>query len=134
METIHTRYLGGLRTKAIHLQSGNELITDAPTDNHGRGEAFSPTDLVATALGSCMISVIGIAAMKHNFDVDGTELKITKKMSAEPRRIAEIVVEFIFPPQNYSEKEKAIIDHCIKTCPVSLSLCVDVKQTILINW
>jgi putative redox protein len=134
METVKTVYLGELRTKSVHLQSGNELLTDAPKDNHGKGEAFSPTDLLATSLGCCMLSVIGIAANAHQFSIEGAEAKITKIMTANPRKVGEIVVELFFPPNNYSEKEKNIIEHAVKTCPVTLSLHPDVKQNITIHY
>jgi uncharacterized OsmC-like protein len=134
METARTVYLGELRTSATHLRSGNTLITDAPLDNKGKGEAFSPTDLLATSLGSCMMTIIGIAARTHGFDVDGTVLRITKIMLENPRRVGEVVVEFDFPPRSYSEKEKAIILHAAKTCPVALSLHPDLKQTIVMNF
>jgi putative redox protein len=134
METVKTVYLGELRTKSVHLQSGNEIITDAPKDNQGKGEAFSPTDLLATSLGCCMISIIGIAARTHSFDITGTEIKTTKIMAADPRRVAEIVVELFFPHNNYGEKEKKIIEYAVKTCPVALSLHPDVKQTIRIHY
>ncbi len=134
METVKTIYLGDLRTKATHMQSGNELITDAPKDNHGKGEAFSPTDLLATSLGCCMLSVIGIAANAHNFNIVGAEVKTTKIMIANPRKVGELIVDLYFPPNNYSEKEKKIIDNAVKTCPVTLSLHPDVKQTISIHY
>ncbi len=131
MATVETYYLGELRTEATHLQSGNKLITDAPLDNQGKGEYFSPTDLVATALGSCMITVMGIAARAHKFNIDGARLVITKVMTLEaPRRIAEIVVEITFPPESYTDQQKKILDHVVKTCPVALSLHPDVKQTV----
>ncbi len=135
MATVETTYPGDLRTEATHLQSGNKLITDAPTDNQGRGEYFSPTDLVATALGSCMITVMGIAARTHDFNIDGARLVITKIMTKEPpRRIDEIIIEITFPAGNYSEKEKKILDYVVKTCPVALSLHPDVKQSVKINY
>lgn len=134
METIRTEYTGELRTHATHVASGNTLITDAPLDNHGKGEAFSPTDLLATSYGSCMITVVGIAANTHGFSIDGTKLKITKIMASNPRRIGELVVELDFPANNYSDKEKEIIRRTAITCPVALSLHPDVKQTILFNF
>ena len=134
METIRTEYTGELRTHATHVASGNTLITDAPLDNHGKGEAFSPTDLLATSYGSCMITVIGIAGNTHGFSVEGTKLKITKIMASNPRRIGELVVELDFPANNYSEKEKEIIRRTAITCPVALSLHPEVKQTILFNF
>src|SRR6201999_104810 len=105
MATIHTTYLGGLRTEATHLQSGTKIITDAPVDNHGRGEAFSPTDLLATSLGNCMLTVMGIAAQTHGINMDGTTCSITKIMAADPRRVAEIQAIVNFPKKNYSDKE-----------------------------
>ena len=134
MPTVYTEYLGDLRTKALHLQSGNELITDAPLDNQGRGEAFSPTDTLATSLGSCMLTIIGIAARAHGFDIDGTKLNITKKMANDPRRVSEIVLEFQFPHNNYSEKERGIIYAAAIGCPVARSLHPDLKQTIIMNY
>jgi uncharacterized OsmC-like protein len=134
METARTVYLGGLRTSATHLRSGNTLITDAPVDNKGKGEAFSPTDLLATSLGSCMMTIIGIAAQTHNFNVDGTDIRITKIMAENPRRVSEVIVEFDFPERTYSEKEKAIIWHAAKTCPVLLSLHPDLIKTIRMNF
>lgn len=134
METSKINYSGNLRTSAVHLKSGNIIITDAPTDNHGKGEAFSPTDLAATSLGSCMLTIMGIAAKTHGFSIDGTEVKITKIMIENPRRIGEIVVELFFPPENYSDREKKIILQCAKTCPVSQSLHPDLKQTLIFNY
>jgi putative redox protein len=134
METIRTIYTGGLRTVATHVQSGNELVTDAPTDNHGRGEAFSPTDLLATALGSCMITIMGLAARTHGFDIDGTTFKTTKIMASNPRRVGEVIIEINFPPNKYSDKEKKLMEHSTKTCPVALSLHPDLKQTVVLNF
>lgn len=134
METICTKYTGNLRTIATHVQSGNELITDAPLDNQGRGEAFSPTDLLATALGSCMMTIMGIAARTHGFNLDGTSFKTTKIMASNPRRVGEVIIEFTFPGNHFSEKEKKLIEHASKTCPVALSLHPDVKQTIILNF
>ena len=93
MATVETIYLGELRTEATHVQSGSKILTDAPTDNHGKGEAFSPTDLVAAALGSCMMTLMGIAARTQGVDIVGTRLSITKVMSADPRRIGEIIID-----------------------------------------
>jgi putative redox protein len=108
MPTVYTEYLGDLGIKARHLQSGNELITDAPLDNQGRGEAFSPTDTLATALGSCMLTIIGIAARTHGFNIDETKLNVTKIMANDPQRVSKVVLEFQFPHNNYSEKEKKL--------------------------
>lgn len=130
MITTKTTYIGGLRTEAQHLRSGIKIITDAPIDNQGKGEAFSPTDLVATALGSCMITIVGIAANNHNFNIDGTQIEITKVMASDPRRISEVIVDFTFPPNNYTEKQKKIIEVSALTCPVAKSLHPDLKQSV----
>lgn len=134
METIRTNYIGGLRTKALHVKSGQEIITDAPTDNKGKGEAFSPTDLLAASLGSCALTIMGIAAIEHGFSIDGTVVKITKIMAANPRRVGEILVEFDFPQNHYTDKEKKIIRLSADTCPVNHSLHPDLKKTFVFNF
>ena len=134
MATSRTIYLGELRTENEHLRSGVKIITDAPVDNQGRGEAFSPTDLVATALADCMITIMGIKAREKGLDLTGTILETTKIMSSEPRRIGEIVIEITFPKNDFSDKDKAIFAAITKSCPVALSLHPDVKQTIILNW
>jgi uncharacterized OsmC-like protein len=122
MATIHTEYTGELRTVATHLQSGKTIITDAPVDNQGKGEAFSPTDLLAASLGSCMITIMGIAAQTHGFNIDGTKAEITKIMASSPRRVGEIKIELYFPDIQYSAKEKKLIEAAAFSCPVYLSL------------
>jgi uncharacterized OsmC-like protein len=134
MITIKTQYLSELRTEAKHLYSGKTLITDAPIDNKGKGEFFSPTDLLATALGSCMLTIIGIAAQNHNFNIDGTEVNITKIMESNPRRVGEIIIEFIFTEHKYSAKEQQIIKISAQNCPVAKSLHSDLKQTLIFNF
>lgn len=134
MITVETTYLGDLRTEATHLQSGTKIITDAPLDNHGKGEAFSPTDLVATALGSCMMTLMGLAAQTHNLDITGTKLRITKVMSAAPRRIGEIIVEVHFPKPIADEKLRTILERAAATCPVAKTLHPDCKQTISYHY
>src|SRR5690606_9823120 len=105
-------YKGHLRTEMTHLQSGSIVETDAPTDNNGNGERFSPTDLVATAMGSCMLTIMGIACNTHSINIDGTLIEITKIMQANPRRIAEIVAKITIKGQSsYSEKEQKIIEN-----------------------
>jgi uncharacterized OsmC-like protein len=132
--TIETIYTGELRTQATHLASQNTIITDAPIDNNGKGEAFSPTDLLAASLGSCMLTIMGIAANAHGFSIDGTKISVNKIMTANPRRIGEIVVDFTFPLNSYNEKEKMLIEKAAATCPVALSLHPDLIQTINFNW
>jgi len=134
MATSKITYNGGLRTTSIHLRSGNEIITDAPIDNKGKGEAFSPTDLLATSLGNCMLTIVGIAANEHGFDIDGTTCEITKIMAENPRRVAEIVVNFQFPANDYSEKEIKIIERSAHTCPVMYSLHPEIKKTVTFNY
>lgn len=134
MATSKITYTGGLRTSSVHLRSGNEIITDAPVDNQGKGEAFSPSDLLATSLGNCMLTIIGIAARTHNFDIDGTTVEITKIMAENPRRVSEIVVNFQFPANNYTEKEKQLIERSARTCPVAQSIHPDIHQNITFNY
>jgi len=133
-ETVKTVYLGELRTQATHVRSGNQIVTDAPPDNKGKGEAFSPTDLLATSLGSCMTTIMGISAREHGFNIDGTKISIWKIMASNPRRVGEIKVEFSFPKNNFSFKEKKFIEKAAYTCPVYLSLHPDLKKTIIFNY
>lgn len=133
MATVETVYLGGLRTEATHVQSGAKILTDAPVDNHGKGEAFSPTDLVAAALGSCLMTLMGIAAQTQGADIDGTRLSITKIMAADPRRIGEIVIDVRFPAP-LEQKTRTILERAALTCPVARSLHPDCKQTIRFHY
>jgi uncharacterized OsmC-like protein len=130
--TSKITYLGGLRTTCEHLQSGNTIITDAPTDNHGKGEAFSPTDLVATSLGSCMISIMAIKSKELDVDLVDSTIEITKIMQAEPRKISKIVVALFLP--NTSEKNKIILERAAMTCPVFLSLHPDIEKDVTFHW
>lgn len=123
-------YQGDLRTQATHLQSGDIILTDAPKDNHGKGEAFSPTDLVATALGSCMLSIMGIIANRHEINIVGTQVSIHKIMQANPRRIAAIEVTMHMPNVTYTPKERALLENAARTCPVALSLHPELEQKL----
>lgn len=134
MTTINTVYEGNLRTTAQHVISGDKIITDAPVDNQGRGEAFSPTDLLAASLGSCMLTIMGIAARNHEFSIDGTSMNITKIMSTNPRKVSEIIIEFHFPFNSYSDSQKRILEKAATTCPVALSLHPDINQNVIFNW
>lgn len=128
-------YTGNLRTQMTHIQSGNSIETDAPIDNNGKGERFSPTDLVATALGSCMLTIMGISANNHNINMDGTQVEITKIMTASPRKIGEIILKLQVKGQStYSEKEKSILEKAAYTCPVYLSLHEDVIKSLEFVW
>ncbi|WP_367328784.1 OsmC family protein, partial [Lentimicrobium sp.] len=102
-------YTGDLQLEATHVRSGRTIVTDAPVDNNGKGSAFSPTDLLATALGACMITIMGMLAQRSGFSIDGTRAKVTKIMASDPRRVGEVIVELDFPKNNYSEKEKQMI-------------------------
>ncbi|MGS2762299.1 OsmC family protein [Sinomicrobium sp. M5D2P9] len=131
--TSKVTYKGDLRTECEHLQSGNIFITDAPTDNNGKGEAFSPTDTVATALAGCMLTVMGIKARELGVDLAGTTAEVTKTMAAAPRRISEIKVVFRFAV-NPDDKTKKILENTANTCPVHYSLHPDIKKEIAFNW
>ena len=130
METAKTIYKGDLRTEITHVRSGSVIITDAPVDNKGKGENFSPTDLVASALGSCIFTIMGIAAREHGFSIDGALCSITKIMTEKPRKIGEIRIEFDFTGREYTDKQKKILDYCVKTCPVALSLNESLFQNV----
>ena len=134
MATISSRYLGQLRTEQTHLASGSTFKTDAPTDNHGKGELFSPTDTVCAALSACMITLMGIAANTHKIEITGLQAEVTKIMASDPRRIAEIVVRFYDFPVKLSEKEQSILERAARTCPVALSLHSELVQTISFEW
>jgi len=128
-------YEGNLRTVATHLQSESVIETDAPTDNQGKGERFSPTDLVATALGNCMLTIMGIKARDMNVNLEGTKVDITKIMVTEPRRIGEIKVVINFPDSlQADEKQRTIIERAAMTCPVFESLHPDLKKDVEFKW
>ena len=122
-------YKGSLRTEAIHVQSGNTIITDAPIDNRGKGEAFSPTDLVATALASCMLTIMGIVANRNHLKINGTTAEIEKIMGANPRRINEIKINIRFN-ENFDKKTKRKLENAALTCPVSNSLNENLNESI----
>lgn len=131
--TSKVTYLGELRTSSVHIQSGTEILSDAPTDNRGKGEAFSPTDTVANALGSCMISIMGIKAMDMGVDIVGSTVEVTKIMQAEPRKIAKIGIVINMTLQA-DEKAKTIMERAAMTCPVFLSLHPDIEKDVVFNW
>jgi putative redox protein len=127
-------YLGNLRTQAKHLKSGNLVVTDAPTDNNGRGEAFSPTDLVSAALSSCMMTIMGIIAEREGVDLTGLKTEVVKIMANNPRKIAEIQLTFSHPALLATEVQKQKLKQAALTCPVALSLAESVKQTVTFNF
>lgn len=131
--TSKVTYTGKLRTQSVHLQSGTEIITDAPTDNNGKGEAFSPTDMVANSLATCMFTIMGIKANQMGVNFDGSTASVTKIMRSEPRMISKIIVEF---DMNLSAdgKTKTLLERAALTCPVYLSLHPDIQKEVTFNW
>ena len=136
MDTIMAtaEYLGGLRTKVIHLKSGNSVTTDAPVDNNGKGEAFSPTDLVCASLSSCMMTIMGLVAEREHINLSGLQAEIIKVMSVNPRKIAEIKIRFLHPNLVATESQKQKLINAAQTCPVALSLSENLKQTISFDF
>ncbi|UCS94085.1 OsmC family protein [Echinicola marina] len=134
MATIKSTYLGNIRTEAEHVRSGKHIITDAPVDNNGKGEFFSPTDLVAAALGSCMVTIMGIVANREKVSLDGLSWEVTKIMNDQPRKIKEIIIDFHWEQPNGDNKILQKLKNAARTCPVALSLSEDVKQTVNFNF
>ncbi len=132
--TIKTKYLGDLRTFSTHLKSQSTLTTDAPLDNKGKGETFSPTDLLATSLATCMLTIMGIVANSHGLNIDETDCNVTKIMALNPRRVAEIIIEFNFPKNDFSKEQKQILQDAAYSCPVALSLHSDLKKSVIFNF
>ena len=132
--TAKITYEGNLRTRMTHLYSGTEILTDAPLDNQGLAQAFSPTDIVATALGSCMLTIMGIKARNMNLNLTGTEVAVIKLMANDPRRISEIQLMLRFPKNNFTEKDKTILENAARHCPVAKSLHPEIVQTITFEW
>ena len=130
---IEIIYSGELRTWSTHLKSGDDIITDAPVDNQGKGEAFSPTDLVASALGSCMLTIMGITANTQNINIDGTSARVKKVMGEDPRRISEIHLAITFI-QPLGDKHRAILERAAHHCPVSKSLHPDLKEVVTFHY
>ena len=132
--SIENKYVGELRTESTHLKSSNVIITDAPTDNNGKGNAFSPTDLVASALCSCMTTVMGICANKNQFDLPNSTAHVTKVMSSHPRRISKIIIEINFDKNNLSDQQTEKLIAVAKGCPVAQSLSSDLIQEVKFNF
>ena len=128
-------YKGALRTEAKHLQSNTVIETDAPTDNQGKGERFSPTDLLATSLGTCMLTIMGIKARDMNIDLNETKLSVHKFMLQNPRRVGKVKIEFEFPASIHAdEKQKQILENAARTCPVAKSIHPDIEMETVFNW
>lgn len=126
-------YLGDLRTESEHLQSKSKMITDAPLDNQGKGEAFSPTDTVATALATCMFTIMGIKAREMSLDLKDSYAEVNKIMASNPRRISQIEINF-YIKSSLAEKEKTILENAAKTCPVIYSLNPEIEKKIKFNY
>ncbi len=127
-------YEGNLRTRATHLRSGQEIITDAPVDNQGKGEAFSPTDLVATALGSCMLTIMGIRARDNGLDINGTTCEVNKIMGSGPRRISRVELYIQLPGRPYTPEQKALLEEAARGCPVCRSLSAELEVDLKFVW
>jgi len=133
MNTFEIKYQGDLRTTATHLDSGSEISTDAPKDNHGLGETFSPTDMVCSALASCILTIMAIAVEKNNIDIKGTTAMVKKTMGNNPRRIAKIQIDIIFPKE-YDSKTKTILERAAHNCPVHHTLSENVEKNISFSY
>lgn len=133
--TATVTYEGQLRTVCTHLGSSSHFETDAPTDNQGKGERFSPTDLLATSLGACALTIMGIKARDLNVDLSGTTIDVQKIMKADPRRVGGINLTFHFPlSAQADEKQRTIIERCARTCPVFYSIHPDIEVTTEFTW
>ncbi|MEM9671752.1 MAG: OsmC family protein [Bacteroidota bacterium] len=130
MSHIKSSYLGELRTEDIHIKSSNRIITDAPTDNHGKGEAFSPTDLVCAALSSCMMTIMGIRARKYNIELEGLQANVTKYMSSNPRQISKISIQFSLESTNATPDQIQMLKDAALSCPVALSINPSIEQDV----
>lgn len=134
MITSKVHYQGELRATCTHVRSNQSIITDAPVDNHGKGEAFSPTDLLATSLATCALTTVAIHGKAKNINIDGATAEIVKHMASDPRRVSQIDVVLQMPHKNFSDEEKAWIKKIVETCPVAKSLHPDLVQAIEIKW
>ena len=132
--TAKVIYESNLRTTCVHLQSGSSIETDAPTDNKGKGERFSPTDLIATGLGACMITTMGIKAETMDIALDGASVEVTKVMVSDPRRIGKIIAHITIPALGLDDKTKEILERVARTCPVERSLHPDLELDMSFTW
>lgn len=128
------KYLGDLSTYALHKRSGDTVRTDAPIDNQGMGRHFSPTDLLATALGTCILTVMGIKARSEQINIEGASFEVKKVMASNPRRISEVHIHIVMPDGEYTEREKKVLEKAMHHCPVANSLHPDFKEVIEITW
>ncbi|TVR39717.1 MAG: OsmC family peroxiredoxin [Cryomorphaceae bacterium] len=134
METSRVNYIGNLRTTAVHCQSDTVLITDAPKDNNGNGESFSPTDLTATSLASCMLTMMGIVARNHGIAFQSASANVWKHMASAPRRIEKIEVGITISGNHYSAREKKLLEESALSCPVAKSLHPNIEQAVSFRY
>jgi len=134
MKTAEVIYQGQLRTEATHLRSGNRMTTDAPVDNLGQGQFFSPTDLVATALASCMLTVMGIKARDKGLPLEGARVEVSKVMASGPRRISEVQLDLYLPGETLTGPQRELLEHTARTCPVAQSVHPDMLQRVRVHW
>ena len=134
MITSSVNYMGDMRSTCTHVRSNQSIVTDAPVDNHGKGEAFSPTDLLATSLATCALTTVAILGKAKNINIDGATAEVVKHMASDPRRVAKIEVHIQMPDKNYSDEEKVFIRKTIDNCPVAKSLHPDLIQAIEVKW
>jgi uncharacterized OsmC-like protein len=134
MDTATVTYLGDLRTQATHVRSGQRIITDAPPDNRGKGEAFSPTNLLSTSLAVCMMTVMGIAARDKGIPLNGLGARVVKHMVNDPRRVSKVEVHLTLSGEGLGERERAILENTARTCPVALSLHPGLEQEVTFSY
>lgn len=134
MITSTVLYRGELRTEAVHVRSGSAILTDAPLDNQGKGTTFSPTDLMATSLACCMLTVMGIKARDKGWDMDGTTTEVIKEMASDPRRVIAVRIRMVFPEREWTDEQRKLLEWTAITCPVAKSLHPDIHQDITFVW
>lgn len=134
MDTAYITYTGDLRTTCTHVRSGQAMITDAPVDNQGKGEAFSPTDLLATALGSCIISTMAIVAAGKEIPINGLSARVVKHMAPSPRRVAKVEVHVELDGTGLDQRQRSILEHTARTCPVAVSLATELEQDLTVTF
>ena len=132
--TAEIVYRGELRNELTHVFSGTKILTDAPLDNRGQAESFSPTDLVAAATGACALTIMGISARDRGFSIDGTKVQVQKIMNDKPRKISELHITFDFPKYNFTDEQKRLLNHIAWNCPVMLSIHPDIKKEVILHF
>ncbi|HQO10434.1 MAG TPA: OsmC family protein [Clostridiales bacterium] len=134
MSKMTTTYIGDLKTECVHQLSGTKILTDAPPDNNGKGEYFSPTDLFTVSIPSCILTIMGMVAQTQGFDIKGATAETDKVMYKDPRRVGEVHITITFPHNNYTDRQKRALQQVVETCPVSASLRSDLKKTVELKY